>query len=306
MLEDPIADSTKKLGDNLDVVNNIKKGLENLDVAGKNLLNNVGSFQDKLFATVRKDLGLMGVGVDKFDKGLRAATSSVRDLGGNLDDVVTYFAAINKSLGRTTFLTEQAAINFRQLALVGVTDAAIGNFNKFFDSVGLGIEDSTQKQKNLVDDARRYGLNVGEFLTNVNTKISSLTLFGFPKGVNDLSKMVAQSQTLGVELKGVEVLAESIMGSPEKAFEIAANLQTLGGAFGQLGDGASLLYDAQNDLPGLQDKIVKAAAPIATFNEESGQFEISAGERLRLRGVAQELGMDVKELTTDPALPLVF
>jgi hypothetical protein len=298
MLEDSIADSTKKLGDNLDVVNKIKTSLKDLDVAGKTLLNDVGSFQDKLFATVRKDLGLMGVGVDKFDKGLIAATSSVVKLGGNLTDVITYFGAINKSLGRTTFLTEQAAINFRQLALVGVTDDAIGKFNKFFDSVGLGIEDSTQKQKNLVDDARRYGLNVGEFLTSVNSKISSLTLFGFPKGVNDLSKMVAQSQTLGVELTSVQVLAESIMGSPEKAFEIAADLQTLGGAFGQLGDGASLLYDAQNDLPGLQDKIVKAAASIATFNEVSGQFEISAGERIRLRGVAGKLGMDVKELST--------
>ena len=110
--------------------------------------------------------------------------------------------------------------------------------------------------------------------------------------------MVAQSQTLGVELTTVQTLAESIMGSPEKAFEIAADLQTLGGAFGQLGDGASLLYDAQNDLPGLQDKIVKAAASIATFNEVSGQFEISAGERIRLRGVAGKLGMDVKELST--------
>ena len=298
MLQDATVDATKKLGENLDVVNNIKNSLEKLDVLGKSLLNDVGSFQDKLFSTVRKDLGLMGVGVDKFDKGLMAATSSVVKLGGNLTDVITYFTAINKSLGRTTFLTEQAAINFRQLALVGVSDEAIGKFNKFFDSVGLGIEDSTQKQKNLVEDARSYGLNVGEFLTNVNSKISSLTLFGFPKGVNDLSKMVAQSQTLGVELTTVQTLAESIMGSPEKAFEIAADLQTLGGAFGQLGDGASLLYDAQNDLPGLQDKIVKAAASIATFNEVSGQFEISAGERIRLRGVAGKLGMDVKELST--------
>ena len=298
MLEDPISDATKKLGDNLDVVNNLKKSLKDLDSAGKNLLNDVGSFQDKLFATVRKDLGLMGVGVDRFSVGLIKASDGVVKLGGKLEDVVTYFTAINQSLGRTTFLTEQAAINFRQLALVGVSDEAIKSFNKFFDSVGVGIEDSTQKQKNLVDDARSYGLNVGAFLTSVNSKISSLTLFGFPKGVNDLSKMVAQSQTLGLELNSVQSLAESIMGSPEKAFEIAADLQTLGGAFGQLGDGASLLYDAQNDLPGLQDKIVKAAASIATFNEVSGQFEISAGERIRLRGVAGKLGMDVKELST--------
>jgi hypothetical protein len=294
MMLQEVPEAGKKLSANLNVAQNIKD-VGNL---GTKLLDDLGSFQDKLFATVRKDLGLLGVGVETLGKGLTKATDSVVKLGGGLNDAITYFTNINKALGRTTFLTEQAAINVRQLALVGVDDATIASFNKFFDSVGLGVEDATQQQKNLVDEARKYGLNVGAFMTKVNKETEKLTQYGFPKGINDLSKMVAQAQRLGVELGSVSKLADSIMGSPEKAFEIAADLQTLGGAFGQLGDGASLLYDAQNDLPGLQDKIVKAAASIATFNKESGQFEISAGERLRLKEVAGKLGLDVKELST--------
>ena len=294
MMLQQVPESGKKLSANLDVAQNIKD-VGNL---GTKLLDDLGSFQDALFATVRKDLGLLGVGVETLGEGLTKATDSVVKLGGGLNDAITYFTNINKALGRTTFLTEQAAINVRQLALVGVDDATIASFNKFFDSVGLGVEDATQQQKNLVDEARKYGLNVGAFMTKVNKETEKLTQYGFPKGINDLSKMVAQAQRLGVELGSVSKLADSIMGSPEKAFEIAADLQTLGGAFGQLGDGASLLYDAQNDLPGLQDKIVKAAASIATFNKESGQFEISAGERLRLKEVAGKLGLDVKELST--------
>jgi hypothetical protein len=289
---------SKKLGENIASITDLNASIGDLGNKTKGLLDNLGSFQDKLFETVRKDLGLVGVGVDRFSTSLVKASDGVVKLGGNLNDVVTYFSVINKSLDRTTFLTEQAAINFRQLALVGVSDETIGKFSKFFDSVGLGVEDATQQTKNLVDDARQYGLNVGEFLTNVNSKISTLTLYGYPKGVNDLSKMVAQSQTLGVNLDGVKTLADGIMDSPERAFDIAAQLQTLGGSFAQLGDGASLLYDAQNDLPGLQDKIVKATASIASFNKESGQFEISAAERLRLRGAAKTLGMDVNELAT--------
>ena len=148
MLQEATADTGKKLGENIDVVKSIKE-LESLGDLGKGLLNDIGSFQDKLFTTVRKDLGLMGVGVDRFSVGLIKATDGVVKLGGKLEDVVTYFTSVNKSLDRTTFLTEQAAINFRQLALVGVSDEAIGKFNKFFDSVGLGIEDSTQKQKKI-------------------------------------------------------------------------------------------------------------------------------------------------------------
>ena len=291
MMLQEVPEAGKKLSANLNVAQNIKD-VGNL---GTKLLDDLGSFQDKLFATVRKDLGLLGVGVETLGKGLTKATDSVVKLGGGLNDAITYFTNINKALGRTTFLTEQAAINVRQLALVGVDDATIASFNKFFDSVGLGVEDATQQQKNLVDEARKYGLNVGAFMTKVNKETEKLTQYGFPKGINDLSKMVAQAQRLGVELGSVSKLADSIMGSPEKAFEIAADLQTLGGAFGQLGDGASLLYDAQNDLPGLQDKIVKAAASIATFNKESGQFEISANERLRLRGL-KNLGIDADKI----------
>jgi hypothetical protein len=85
------------------------------------------------------------------------------------------------------------------------------------------------------------------------------------------------------------------MDSPEKAFEYAAQLQTLGGSFSQLGDGAQLLYMAQNYLKGLNDQLINATRGIATFNEESGQFEISANERLRLRGL-KNLGIDADKI----------
>jgi hypothetical protein len=71
----------------------------------------------------------------------------------------------------------------------------------------------------------------------------------------------------------------------------AAQLQTLGGSFSQLGDGAQLLYMAQNDLKGLNDQVINATRGIATFNKETGQFEISANERLRLKGL-KDLGID--------------
>jgi len=55
------------------------------------------------------------------------------------------------------------------------------------------------------------------------------------------------------------------------------------------------LYMAQNDLKGLNDQLINATRGIATFNEESGQFEISANERLRLRGL-KNLGIDANAI----------
>jgi hypothetical protein len=100
---------------------------------------------------------------------------------------------------------------------------------------------------------------------------------------------------LGDTLSVAQNFADQIMDSPEKAFEYAAQLQTLGGSFSQLGDGAQLLYMAQNDLKGLNDQLINATRGIATFNEESGQFEISANERLRLRGL-KNLGIDADKI----------
>jgi hypothetical protein len=107
--------------------------------------------------------------------------------------------------------------------------------------------------------------------------------------------MVAKSQVLGDSLSVAQNFADQIMDSPEKAFEYAAQLQTLGGSFSQLGDGAQLLYMAQNDLKGLNDQLINATRGIATFNQETGQFEISANERLRLRGL-KNLGIDADKV----------
>ena len=176
-----------------------------------------------------------------------------------------------------------------------VDDKTINSFGSFFDKVGGGMDASMSKQIELVNTAQKYGLNTGQFLTTVAGKLDILTKYGFPKGVNDLADMVVKSQVLGDTLSVAQNFADQIMDSPEKAFEYAAQLQTLGGSFSQLGDGAQLLYMAQNDLKGLNDQLINATRGIATFNEKSGQFEISANERLRLRGL-KNLGIDADKI----------
>jgi hypothetical protein len=56
----------------------------------------------------------------------------------------------------------------------------------------------------------------------------------FQKVFHDLASMVAKSQLLGDTLSVAQGFADQIMDSPEKAYEYAAQLQTLGGSFSQL------------------------------------------------------------------------
>jgi hypothetical protein len=254
----------------------------------------LSNFQDKNISVARS-LG-QGAGFAKSIEGeLGRAAVNIVAMGGKLEDVVDIYKGINNELGKTTFLSEKFLVNAEAIKTFGVDEKTINSFGSFFDKVGGGMDASMSKQIELVNTAQKYGLNVGQFLTTVAGKLDILTKYGFPKGVNDLASMVVKSQVLGDTLSVAQNFADQIMDSPEKAFEYAAQLQTLGGSFSQLGDGAQLLYMAQNDLKGLNDQLINATRGIATFNEESGQFEISANERLRLRGL-KNLGIDANAI----------
>jgi hypothetical protein len=271
-----------------------KLTLSGLATSAKEAVDQLSKFQDKNISVARS-LG-QGAGFAKSIEGeLGRAAVNIVAMGGKLEDVLDIYKGINSELGRTTFLSEKFLVNAKAIKTFGVDDKTINSFGKFFDKVGGGMDASISKQIELVNTAQKYGLNTGQFLTTVAGKLDILTKYGFPKGVNDLASMVAKSQVLGDTLSVAQNFADQIMDSPEKAFEYAAQLQTLGGSFSQLGDGAQLLYMAQNDLKGLNDQLINATRGIATFNEESGQFEISANERLRLKGL-KNLGIDANAI----------
>jgi hypothetical protein len=271
-----------------------KLTLAGLALSAKDAVDQLSKFQDKNISVARS-LG-QGAGFAKSIEGeLGKAAVNIVAMGGKLEDVIDIYKGINAELGRTTFLSEKFLVNAKAIKTFGVDEKTINSFGSFFDKVGGGMDASISKQIELVNTAQKYGLNTGQFLTTVAGKLDILTKYGFPKGVNDLASMVAKSQVLGDTLSVAQNFADQIMDSPEKAYEYAAQLQTLGGSFSQLGDGAQLLYMAQNDLKGLNDQLINATRGIATFNEKSGQFEISANERLRLRGL-KNLGIDADKI----------
>ena len=268
--------------------------LDGLISSAKKSIDSLFKLQDNIIKTSR-GLGQSAAQAKLMETEIGKAAINAVEMGGNLEDVVKNFEQINTTLGRTTYLSSSVLTNIEAIQKFGVADTTIQSFAKFFDKVGGGMDASIQQQIELVNTAKDYGLNVGQFLGSVAGKLDIVNKYGFPKGVNDLASMVAKSQVLGDSLSVAQNFADQIMDSPEKAYEYAAQLQTLGGSFSQLGDGAQLLYMAQNDLKGLNDQLINATRGIATFNNETGQFEISANERLRLRGL-KNLGIDADKV----------
>lgn len=280
----------------IDKLKNAAKGvsLDGLMSSANKSIDSLFKLQDNIIKTSR-GLGQSAAQAKLMETEIGKAAINAVEMGGNLEDVVKNFEQINTTLGRTTYLSSSVLTNIEAIQKFGVADTTIQSFAKFFDKVGGGMDASIQQQIELVNTAKDYGLNVGQFLGSVAGKLDIVNKYGFPKGVSDLASMVAKSQVLGDSLSVAQNFADQIMDSPEKAYEYAAQLQTLGGSFSQLGDGAQLLYMAQNDLKGLNDQLINATRGIATFNNETGQFEISANERLRLRGL-KNLGIDADKV----------
>lgn len=251
-------------------------------------------FQEKLISTNRT-LGASINYTKIIQKDIAQAGINALYMGGNLNDVITTLEVMNKKLERTTYFSMDFLSNVQAVKKFGVGEDTISTFVSFFDKVGGGMNGAINETIRLVNTAQDYGLNAGKFVQDVASQMDKLNRYGFPKGVEDLASMVAKSKILGDTLSVAQGFADQIMDSPEKAYEYAAQLQTLGGSFSQLGDGAQLLYMAQNDLKGLQDQIINATRGIATFNETTGQFQISANERLRLRQL-KNLNLDVEKI----------
>ena len=73
----------------------------------------------------------------------------------------------------------------------------------------------------------------------------------------------------------------------------------LGSNVGDLADPFKILYLAQNDIAGLQDELLKAAANQVLFNESTGGFEITQTAMYNIREQAKLTGKSYQELADE-------
>ena len=139
--------------------------------------------------------------------------------------------------------------------------------------------------------ANQMGVNAQTVSATVTGNLDKLNRYGFANGVEGLAKMAGKAQALKFDVTETFNLAENLM-SPEKAIEVAASIQRLGGAATALTDPLKLMDLAQNDVGGLQDEIAKLAQQYTFFNEETQSFEIMKGAKGQLREVAAALDID--------------
>lgn len=279
-----------------EVASQMKAALENA-MSGVELIEKLTSIQDQVYK-LQKSIGGVVDTTGKFTGELMKAYENTIKFGGTFKDSVTAVEGLAKGMGKVVFPTSAVLTNIIGIAKgIGATPEVIGEMTSNLTRFGgkqLEIVDSIEEMS-LV--ARKSGLDAKAFLSEVNTNLGKVSGFGFKSGVDGLKNMVKQAKLLRTDMEslGAMRMQDSIL-EPEGAIAAAAGFQMLGGEIGKLGDPFQLMHMAQTDLQGLQDELAKSAASSASFNKETGNFDIATADLYRLKEQARLTGGDFNKL----------
>ena len=157
------------------------------------------------------------------------------------------------------------------------------------------VDETDNSMSEILQTGRDFGVVMEKFLSNISGELKLINTYGFERGVEGLSRMVARGQSLGIEMSTVTGLADKFF-DPEGAIDFAAQMQVIGGAVGDLQDPFKLMYMATNDLEGLQEAIADTAAQATYFDKEKNKFSISPESRRQLKAMAEQMGMSYQDL----------
>ena len=274
----------------------LKGAYEEFKKTLKGLSDDLLAFDTQARKVVGDTFGQGLVYADKIRLTIASAVKNTAELGYTTEQYASLLSQISTNLQTNLDLSTAQLENFMLFAdAASISAEEVGKLVVGFQDIGVGAEGALQEMEGLAKTARGYGVNVSQYMGVMAENLKLMNQFKFQNGVEGLANMVAKSQALRININTVTSLAEKFL-DPEGAISAAASLQMMGGELAKLGDGFQLMNLAQNDVEGLFDALVEATSASVSFNEENGQFELSALEMRRLRATAKELGVDYNEL----------
>ena len=252
--------------------------------------------QNDLLTDMSKNTGIVGKLGHEFREEIMAASPFAESLGISFAELRESVTGLVGESGKFKLLSE-GTIKQMELASVFTEDmSALAGMGDDFEKIGLGVSDMSREIDKAGHSALEVGLNARLTTKMIDENLSKLNAYGFKNGVAGLNNMVQKSVEFRMNMSEVFKLADAVW-DPEGALNVVANLQMIGGAFGDLNDPIKLMYMATNNVEGLQDALQGAAKTLVTFNREQGRFEITGANLRRAHEMAKTLGVDFTELT---------
>lgn len=241
-------------------------------------------------------LGVAGQLADNYRETISESLPGVVAMGYGFDDMKNMMIGLMEQTGKFTTLNEKTVRDTAVTSRAFVGD--LGEMAKVFstfEQVGIGAESALNSINEAGTKSISLGLNGKKTVSDIRENISKLNEYGFQNGIQGLTRMAQKATEFRMSMSEVFKIADKVM-DPEGAISLSANLQVLGGAIGDFADPLKMMYDATNNVEGLQDALIGAASSLTTYNEEQGRFEITGVNLRRAKAMASELGVSYDEL----------
>ena len=257
-------------------------------------LKDAMGFLDIEATEIQNAFGVSKQRVGEFKQSIADLAPELVMFGLTQEDAAKIIIDLGDALGTTGVVGQEA---LREIGAASqVTGLGFKDLAQSFRDVGVSIYDVGDRMKEVTDYAKSVGVSVQAVSKGVVSNLDKMNIYNFENGIGGLTKMAAQASRLGIEMSTVFTFAEKVF-NPEGAIEMAAGLQRLGVAAGDLLDPLRTMDLAANDPEELSNQLVELTKTFTKFNEKTQQFEIMPGEKRRLREIATEMGIPIGELT---------
>lgn len=251
----------------------IDKTIKEYETSAVNVLKSFGTGRDRIV---------------ELKASMADAVTSVKLMGGELENVAAIAQGVGEALNRNIILTSQS---YEKLyATTEVTGVGIKQLTNAFKDAGFSVYQIGQNMEKVVNTANAQGINAKVVSQQVVQNMGLMDKYNFAGGVEGLAKMVTQATSLRISVNDIANTMQKAF-EPESAIEMAASLQRLGMAQGDLLDPLRLMDLAQNDPAELQNQIAEMSKTFVEFNEQTKSFQIAPGAKRQLQEVASALGM---------------
>ena len=271
------------------------KGLE--DAIGSNFspkaIAEVVVTLDNAASQMLKQFGQGQAMADILRMSMSDSVTSVRKLGGDIENVLAIQKDAAQELGRNVVLTEETTKDL--YATMKVTGQETSKIVGGMANAGIGAGKAAGEMLKVVNVARESGVNAEAVSRTVLTNMDALNKYNFAGGVSGLAKMAAQATSLRIDMSQTLAFAEKVF-DPDGAIEVAAAMQRLGVSQSSLLDPLKLMDLAQNDPAELQNQIAEMSKQFVQLGKD-GHFEIMPGAKRQMREIADAMKIPYTELT---------
>lgn len=216
--------------------------------------------------------------------------------GKTLEDIIKLQSSFSSELGRNIRMTNSQIKDIAALSAVVGDDMAV-KFSAQLENFGLSTTQAGEMMTQMFNKSVKQGLSLEAYSKNVSDNLQIAQQFTFKRGVEGLAAMAEHATKMKLDMQQTINLANKLAeGGIESAVNMSAELQVLGGPFAQFADPMALLHGSLMDMEDLSERLTSLVGQIGFFNKNTGQIDIGAFDRQRLRAASSAMGLDYGKL----------